>query len=50
MKRDPVDDLLDAIDGFVLDPSLLSRELLRGALNRWVKREVRAHALSGEHL
>ena len=47
---DPVDELLDAFAAFAGVPKWKApqREQLRKALKRWVKREVRDHALSGE--
>jgi hypothetical protein len=48
--RDPVDDLIDDLLLFLESPRLYRREKLRAALKRWVKREVRAHALSSEEI
>jgi plasmid stability protein len=50
--RDPVEDLIDALYDYSHGRRLEheDRELLRSALKRWVKREVRDHALSGEEI
>lgn len=48
---DPVDDvveLLNARSGLCEADRAEQDEQLRAALKRWVKREVRHHALSGE--